>query len=53
MEATEPRRTLTIDDHIMAMWRDGNDTKQIAVRLQIREHVIANRLAKMRDTHHG
>lgn len=40
------------DGLILALWRQGKDTSDIAAALQMRPAHVANRLAKLRDRLH-
>lgn len=40
---------LSLDSYILKHWRAGRDTLEIAKLLQLREHVVANRLWHIRD----
>jgi DNA-binding Lrp family transcriptional regulator len=39
----------THDGAVLAMWKLGDDTNEIAKRLGLRESEVANRLARLRD----
>lgn len=34
---------------ILALWKQGYDTAEIAQRLSLRQHQVANALARLRD----
>ena len=41
--------TASLDRMIALMWRRGMDTKDMSIRIAVKEHIIASRLATLRD----
>lgn len=48
-EAFQEGPEFIFDGLIASLWRKGLDTKEIATHARVRESVVANRLAKLRD----